>query len=195
MRKYELKARAEGMAETRQRIVEATAHLHQTIGPASTSISAIAEEAGVQRHTVYSHFPDERALFNACSGLFFQRRPLPDPASWAWIADPAARMQTALRAMYAYFRANERELGPVMRDLPRMPELIGVRLVPYRTSAITVLLGGRGLRGTRAAKARALLGLALRFETWRVLVHDEGLTDEQAADAMRVAVECAAGSG
>lgn len=195
MRKYELKARAERMVETRQRIVEATARLHQTVGPANTSISAIADAAGVQRHTVYNHFPDERSLFNACSGLFFQRRPMPDPAAWAAIDDPDERTYAALRELYAYFRANERELWPVMRDMPLMPDLVGRRLAPYRSAAVTALVMGRGLRGTRAAKVRALLGLALRFETWRVLARAEGLTDEQAAGAMRVAVGCAAGSG
>ncbi len=67
-RKYELKQRAEKMSETRMRIVEATVELHEKLGPARTTISAIADRAGVQRLTVYRHFPDERSLFRACSG-------------------------------------------------------------------------------------------------------------------------------
>ena len=66
-RRYELKERARRQAETKQRIVEAAVALHTSVGPARTTISAIAERAGVERHTVYAHFPDERTLFRACS--------------------------------------------------------------------------------------------------------------------------------
>src|SRR6476620_7794449 len=67
-RRYELKRRAERQDETRQRIVDATIELHQTIGAAQTTVSEIAKRAGVGRVTVYRHFPDEETLFNACSG-------------------------------------------------------------------------------------------------------------------------------
>lgn len=192
MRKYELKARADSMAETRQRIVEATLQLHQTVGPARTSISAIAARAGVQRHTVYSHFPDERSLFAACGGLFAERRPLPDAARLRDIREPRARLRRALAVTYAFFRANEKQLWPVIRDIPLLPDLVGRRFGPYREAVAEAVLAGRGLQGKRRAAVTALLGIALRFETWRALTVDEGLADAEAVDAMSAAIECIA---
>src|SRR5918995_4501325 len=98
-RRYEKKARAEQEEATRQRVIEAAMALHGTVGPARTTVSAIAERAGVRRATVYRHFPDERALFMGCSGAWRERNPLPDPGSWAAIADPAARLEAALEAL------------------------------------------------------------------------------------------------
>src|SRR2546423_4242678 len=103
-RKYELKQRADSVSETRQRIVEATVELHTELGPARTTISAIAERAGVQRLTVYRHFPDERALFEACSGHWAAENPAPDPATWAAVDDPEERRRIALIEIYAFYR-------------------------------------------------------------------------------------------
>lgn len=192
MAKYELRVRAERMAETRQRIIEATAKLHQTIGPAATSISAIADAAGVQRHTVYSHFPEEKALFAACGGLFYQRHPPPGTEPWRDLA-PEERVRRALTEMYAYFRSTERQLWPVVRDAPVMRGLVGGRIVTDRESMVSVVTAGWGIRGGRAVKVRALLTLALRFETWRALTHDRELDDAAAASVMADAVLCAAG--
>src|SRR6187549_1558951 len=97
-RTYTLKRRAEQQAETRKRIVEAAVELHGSIGPAATTISMVAERAGVQRHTFYAHFPDEWSLLLACSGLALERDPLPDAAPWRAIADPAERLSVGLRA-------------------------------------------------------------------------------------------------
>ncbi len=103
-RKYDMKRRAKRQEETRQRIVEATVELHKTVGMARTTISAIAEKAGVERLTVYRHFPDERALFSACSGHWNAANPPPDPASWTQVADPEERLRSALSEVYAYHR-------------------------------------------------------------------------------------------
>jgi AcrR family transcriptional regulator len=97
-RTYTLKRRAERQAETRRRIVEAAVDLHSSIGPARTTVSMIAERAGVQRHTFYAHFPDERSLFLACSGLTLERDPLPDPMG-------ASVSRSALRPSIAGTRA------------------------------------------------------------------------------------------
>src|SRR4029077_9727775 len=86
-RTYTLKRRAEQQAETRQRIVEAAVELHSSVGPARTTVSMIADRAGVQRHTFYAHFPDERGVFVACSGLVAERDPLPDAEPWRAIDD------------------------------------------------------------------------------------------------------------
>src|SRR4249919_339286 len=103
-RKYELKQRAESLGATRDRIVEATVELHESLGPAHTTISAIADRAGVQRLTVYRHFPDERTLFEACSGHWTARNPKPDPSRWAAVDDPEERLRIALSAIYAFYR-------------------------------------------------------------------------------------------
>src|SRR5438128_5426225 len=104
-RSYQLKRRAARQDQTRQRIIEAAIELHQTIGPAATTVSEIAERAQVGRVTVYRHFPDELALARACSGKYFERNPAPDPARWETIADPCDRLRTGLSAPYAYHRA------------------------------------------------------------------------------------------
>ena len=107
-RKYEKKRRAELEAETRRRITEAAVELHGTVGPARTSISAIAERAGVRRSTVYRHFPDEAALFDACSSHWAAANPVPDMAAWASIDDPDERLRTTLDELYAFYRRTER---------------------------------------------------------------------------------------
>src|SRR5947207_5021735 len=115
-RSYQLKRRAERQDETRQRIIEATIELHQTVGPAATTVTDIAQRAGVGRVTVYRHFPDEPTLSRACSTQYFQRNPAPDPERWRSIADPAERLRTALRETYAYHRATERMISHALAD-------------------------------------------------------------------------------
>src|SRR5215212_8188895 len=102
-RTYTLKRRAEQQAETRRRIVEAAVELHGSVGPAQTTFSMVAERAGVQRHTLYAHFPDERSLHQACSALFFERDPLPDAEPWRAITDPSERLRVGLRAIYDWY--------------------------------------------------------------------------------------------
>ena len=120
-RKYELKKRAERQAGTRRRIVEATVGLHTSIGPSQTSIAAIAERAGVQRHTVYAHFPDERSLFTACSSHWAAANPFPDPAPWAHIAEPERRLRTALDEIYRWYEKVEPHLLLFTRDATLVP--------------------------------------------------------------------------
>lgn len=171
-RKYELKRRAERQDLTRQRIVDATIALHTTIGPARTTISAIAEHAGVQRHTVYSHFPDERALGFACSGCYNERYPLPDATSWQTIADPERRLRHGLTELYAYFAQRGDELAPILRDLDTdalTRELVDRHLGPALARIRAVLAEPFQLRGTRRTRLLAMLDLFLNLSTWRVL--------------------------
>src|SRR5690349_2946584 len=125
-RKYEKKVRAEQQAETRQRIVEATVALHREVGPARTTISAIAERAGVERLTVYRHFPDERSMFEACTAHYATMVPGPDPSAWAGIEQPAERLRAALLAFYDYYRRAEDVLTHAVRDVPQLPALAAV---------------------------------------------------------------------
>src|SRR4028118_1080401 len=114
--KYNLKKRAERQEETRLRIARATLELHEILGPALTTRSAIAQRAGVTRPTVYSHFPDDLTLGKACSSLEMSDNPLPDPGRWEEIADPEERMRAALGDLYAYFRRRERLWAHVLRE-------------------------------------------------------------------------------
>lgn len=186
--RYELKRRAERQEETRQRIVEAAIELHQTVGPAATTVTDIAERAQVGRVTVYRHFPDEPALARACSGLYFERHPAPDAAAWRAIPDPRERLSTALDETYAYHRATEAMMTRVLADA-RDHEV----MAPYHAywrDAVEVLVAPWRARGRRRTLLRAALALALRFDTWRTLVREEGLTDSQAVDvAVRLAGE------
>ena len=185
-RRYRLKRRAVRQDETRQRIVEAAVELHQTVGPAATTVSEIAERAGVGRVTVYRHFPDEPTLVRACSGLYFERNPLPDPERWLEISDPSERLRTALAEVYAYHRANEEMFTHVLADA-RDHEV----LAPYHAlwrHAADVLVAPWQARGRRLTLLRAAIGLALSFDSWRTLTRDHGLTDAQAiAVALRLA--------
>jgi AcrR family transcriptional regulator len=185
-RKYELKQRAESLAATRKRIVEATVELHDSLGPARTTISAIAERAGVQRLTVYRHFPDERTLFHACSSHWTGQNPKPDPSTWVAIADPEERLQTALTAIYAFYRETEGMTGNLLRDLPDSPVLqeVAAPLVDYWQTVREVLDRGWKTRGHKRTLLRAAIGHAIAFETWRSLTRREGLDDDLAAETM-----------
>jgi AcrR family transcriptional regulator len=192
-RRYEKKARAAKEQETRQRIVDAALELHGTLGPARTSISAIAERAGVRRATVYRHFPDERSLFLGCSGAWRERHPLPDPATWADIAEPGARLEAALDALYGWYEDAEPMLTAVLRDVEAVPVVAEIQAgrVAYLTGIEDGLATGWGARGKAARRLRAAIGLALDFVTWRTL-HDRGLGRAEASAVMAAAVRAAA---
>jgi AcrR family transcriptional regulator len=192
-RRYEKRARAAQEEATRQRIIEATMELHGTVGPARTTISAIAERAGVRRATVYRHFPDDRALFLGCSGVWRERNPVPDPATWAAIADPAARLEAALDALYGWYEQVEPMLSTLLRDMDAVPivaELQAGRLA-YLAAVEDGLAPGWGVRGRVATRLRAAIGLALDFYAWRTL-HERGLRRADAVTIMSSAVRAAA---
>jgi AcrR family transcriptional regulator len=184
-RTYTLKKRAENQAETRQRIVQAAMELHGELGPARTSISQVAERAGVQRHTVYAHFPDDWNLLLACSELDLRRHPAPDPEPWGDIADRRERLATGLVAIYAWYASNPQVFASIVRDaeyhlLTR--DIIALRFLPILGNFFEVLGDGLTPRQT------ALLRLALGFHTWRTLAKDGGLSNEDAAEAMAGAI-------
>ena len=182
-RPYRMKRRAELEAETRLRITETAMALHERVGPAQTSITAIAEEAGVRRSTVYRHFPDEEALFAACSSHFRALNPPPDPGAWAAIADPDLRTETALRELYAFYGSTQRMYESLFRDESLVPA-VRRRLRDfhgYLRAAADVLLKGRG-RASR--RTRAAVGHAVAFATWRSLTQEQQLADDDAAALM-----------
>ncbi|MDX6562817.1 MAG: hypothetical protein QOD65_2631 [Gaiellales bacterium] len=185
-RKYELKQRALSQAETRQRIVDATVALHTELGPARTTISAIAERAGVQRLTVYRHFPDDRALFSACGGQWREAHPMPDPSLWAGVEDPAERLQAALGEIYAWFASTEAMTANVLRDVGESPVLreLTAPLLQYWQTVQDVLERGWEARGARAERLHAVIGHAIEFGTWRSLARTHGLDDGDVAELM-----------
>jgi AcrR family transcriptional regulator len=193
-RKYEKKRRAELEAETRRRITESAVELHGTVGPSRTSISAVAERAGVRRSTVYRHFPDEAALFAACSSHWARANPLPDLDTWRSVEDPSERLRTALDEIYAYYRRTEAMLINLHRDERTMP-IVERQFSPfhaYLSGARDVLLRGWAARGRRRNEVRAAIGHALAFSTWRSLTREQELDDTQAAALMGSFVAAAA---
>ena len=185
-RTYRKKRRAEQQAETRQRIVEAMVALHREVGPARTTISAIAERAGVERLTVYRHFEDESAMFQACSAHFATEVPGPDPAAWAEVAEPVERLRAALLAFYDYYRRAEEMLVHAHRDAPQLPALAAV-LSPWDDFVVRArdgLLEGWEAAEPGRVRLAAAIAHALRFETWRSLARAEALGDAKAADLM-----------
>ena len=178
--------------QTRQRIIEATVELHGSLGMARTTISAIAEKAGVQRLTVYRHFPDERALFNACSGHWSAANPPPDPASWTQILNPEKRLRVALSEVYAYHHRTEPMISNVVRDMQVHPPTREVAEPYFRhwEQMRYVLATGWGVKDERLALLLAVLGHALDFQTWRSLVRQQGLDTEQTVEVMVGMVRC-----
>jgi AcrR family transcriptional regulator len=196
-RRYEKRARAAQEQATRLRIIDAAIGLHGTIGPARTTISAIAEHAGVRRATVYRHFPDERALLMGCSGTFAQRNPPPDPATWVSTADPDARLAAALDAIYGWYERTEPMLTAVLRDAEAVPiiqEIQAAGRLVYLAEVEDGLASGWGARGRAAKRLRATIGLALDFLAWRTLA-ERGLGRADVIAVMSSAVRAAAASG
>ena len=192
-RPYRMKRRAELEEQTRTRITESTVALHEELGPARTSISAVAERAGVRRSTVYRHFPDEEALFAACSSHWRAANPPPNPGAWAAIADPGERTETALRELYAFYGRTEAMYTSLLRDEPLVPA-IARRLgdfYGYLDAIRDVLMAGRGLRGRTARRTRAAIGHTLAFPTWRSLTREQGLAAADAVALMRALAEAA----
>jgi AcrR family transcriptional regulator len=186
-RTYTLKRRAEQQAETRRRIVEAAVDLHSSVGPALTTISMVAERAGVQRHTLYAHFPDERSLYLACSGLALEHDPLPDADSWRAIKDQRERLCVGLRAVYRWYGRNADMIACVLRDAEYhalTKEVVRLRFGPPMAAYHKVLGAKLGM------KQRAVLRLALSFFTWRALVRESGLKEGAAVGAMVQAIGC-----
>jgi AcrR family transcriptional regulator len=180
-RTYRKRKRAELEDETRLRITEATMHLHEEVGPANTTVSAIADRAGVQRATVYRHFPDDEALIGACSAHWMTLNPAPDIGAWAETTDFDERLRTGLGEMYDWYERTERMVELLNRDRASVAALDD-RLRArdgFMAAALEILLGGRRRKRTRAAIAHAL-----EFETWQSLVRRQGLDRDEAIELM-----------
>jgi AcrR family transcriptional regulator len=182
-RPYRKKRRAELEEQTRLRITESAVELHGTLGPSRTSVSAIAEHAGVPRSTVYRHFPDEAALFTACSSHWRAANPPPDLETWAAIDDPDERLRIGLAQLYAFYRRTHAMMDNLHRDEAIVPTVQRTfsNFRGYLAAARDALLRGRG-RAPR--RVRAVIGHAVAYPTWRSLAVDQELDDAAAAALM-----------
>ena len=187
-RKYELGRRADSQGETRQKIVEATVYLHERLGPRRTTISAIAAQAGVQRLTVYRHFPNDAALFAACSSHWLALHPLPDATIWRAIAQWRPRCRAAFAAVYAYYRRNHGMLASVLRDAdmsvmqgPMQP------FVGFFSELREDLLQAAGPTLRESTAFSATIAHVMAFSTWQSL--EGGLTDTELVDVVMAWVE------
>jgi AcrR family transcriptional regulator len=194
-RPYRMQRRAASQEQTRLRITESAVKLHGTVGPSRTSISAVAAHAGVRRSTVYRHFPDEAALFDACNAHWSAANPPPDLGAWSAIARPDERLRVALDELYAFYLQTELMLENLFRDETTVP-LVEERFAAFReyfNAARDTLTAGRGLRGAARRRTRAALGHAVAFSTWKSLVREQGLNTADAT-ALLCAFVAAAGS-
>jgi AcrR family transcriptional regulator len=191
-RKYDMKKRAELQRETRRRIVDATVELHRTQGPAHTTIKEIAQQAGVNRLTVYNHFPDIADLLRACSRRWREQHPAPDLTPWAEIRDPQERLRTVLAELYGYYARTEPMRAKVLRDAETMPALAALlegTVVPYLRAVRELLAEGWKVDGKEGRRLHAMLALAIDFHTWRSLERDSELDREEAVELIVDAVE------
>ena len=181
-RPYRMQRRALSQEETRLRITVSAVALHGTVGPARTSMSAVAAHAGVRRSTLYRHFPTEDALFDACNAHWSAANPPPDLDAWSAIPDPDERLAVALTELYSYYRQVEPMLDNLFRDETTVP-LVQERFAALRAyfgAARHTLLAGRKLRGASHRHTQAALGHAIAFSTWKSLVREQELSDTEA---------------
>ena len=180
-RKYELKARAEAQRATRARIAAAAAALHEEVGVAGATVADIARRAGVQRLTVYNHFPDLGALLPACTAHWLTEHPMPDLASALALDGPAERLRTALAALYGWYRETAVMQRTVHGERPSVPELDA--WMAASSDQMLSELADSLASGSGEPDVRPLVAVALDFWTWQRLDR-EGLSDESAAELM-----------
>ena len=186
--------RAEQVNRTRGRIVEATVHLHATIGLAATTVAGIARQAGVTRLTVYRHFPDVDELFAACKEHWSAQQVQPDVASWGRAVDPGDRLRLGLADLYRFYRGGEAMLTHVDRDRELLPAEVRRSNEGTDAHLRDVLLQPFAARGAKRRRLRAVLGHAVKFATWRSLCVEQGLSDHEAVETMTELALTAAGA-
>ena len=182
--------RTEKISGTHQRIVEAAVALHGSIGPARTTIAGIAEKAGVTRLTVYRHFPDDEALFSACSSHWLSQQQLPDPEEWSRHADPLERLTVGLSDLYGFYRRGEAMLTRIYADWDALPQARRTGLESTNAHFRNILLEPFP-EPNRNRRFNATLSHAVSFWTWRSLCHDNGLSNDDAVDVMSTLIATA----
>jgi AcrR family transcriptional regulator len=168
--------------------------LHEEVGPAATTVSAIAELAGVTRLTVYRHFPDDDELIAACSVHWRTLHPRPDVRDWGKVVDPVERVGVALGETYRWARGAAPMLSMIYRDLDQLPAFVAGALDEDKRARVRVLARGFHVRGRASRRLESVLAHALDVRTWQSLCDDGGLYDAEAVDLMTGLV-AAAGAG
>jgi AcrR family transcriptional regulator len=193
-RAYRKRRRAEHETQTRRQITEAAMKLHGTVGPARTTITGIAAEAGVQRATVYRHFPDLDSLFISCSAHWASLNPPPDPGIWRLIADPEKRVRHGLTELYDWYAWADPMLTNIFRDAPLVPAMARASENFQRQFEALhgALMQGRQTRGHVRARVAGAIGHALEFGSWRSLTQTQGLNSKEAVELMIVLIAAAA---
>jgi AcrR family transcriptional regulator len=178
-----MRKRLDAVDETRRRIVEAAVELHGSVGPAETTVSAIAERAGVQRSTIYRHFPDEESLFGACTSHWLSGHPWPDHEQWSLLADPAERLAHGLDELYRFYAAGREMIANSYRDMAAMPEFVGVAMATQVKAMHSALVSGWKGRGRQRRLLEAAIAHAIDFRSWQSL-SDAGLSPTEGAKLM-----------
>jgi AcrR family transcriptional regulator len=186
-RTYQKAKRAEDERRTRERIVDAAESLHGSLGPARTTVSAVADRAGVTRATVYRHFANEESLFLACSRQWLSRQQLPDPDAWDLIEDPIERLRTGLEDVYGFYRRGEQMMTHIHRDVDVVPAVVVAARRAREQRWLDTLV--RPLPGHRRRLVRAAAAHATAFTTWQSLCGAQGLSDRAAVELMTGMVE------
>jgi AcrR family transcriptional regulator len=166
-----MRQRRAAIDETRARIIDAAIELYESVGPAETTMSAVATRAGVTRATLYRHFASEEAVAQAVVGAWREAWPSLDTAALGRIADAAARQRATLAALYAGYRATDALTGNLARDSHALP---AASRAAVREPAMTA---------SRVLGSSVGADHAVAFETWRSL-RDAGLADAAIADLM-----------
>ncbi len=182
--------RTEQVSGTHQRIVDAAVALHGSVGPARTTIAGIAEKAGVTRLTVYRHFPDDEALFSACSSHWLSQQQLPDPTEWSRHTDPLERLSVGLSDLYRFYRDGEPMLTRIYGDWDALPTTHRTDLESRNAHFRDILLEPIP-EPNRNSRLHATLSHAVSFWTWRSLCHDNGLSNEDAVEVMSTLITTA----
>jgi AcrR family transcriptional regulator len=170
-----MRKRAEAVDQTRLRITEAAVRLHTSVGPAHTTMSGVAQEAGVSRVTLYRHFPDEAHLFAACSAHWAQQHPPPDPATWSAHEPGEPRVRAGLAELYSWYRTNDAALALFDRDAHALPAPVRTEMQNVDTQMAGALIAGTSVRGAAHTRLRAVAGHVVSYRTWRSLAVDQGL--------------------
>jgi AcrR family transcriptional regulator len=190
-RAYNLKIRAERQRETRDRIVAATEALHREVGPARTTIADIARRAGVERLTVYNHFPELAQLLSACQAHFLGAHPPPDISPRkGGNKSGLDRLESALVRLYGWFRANEAMEQNIHRDrnlLPELDQLLRQSADVVWDRAASDYAGLIAANPRAVAAVRSMIRVALDFRTWQLLTRG-GTTDRAAAQMLARAI-------
>jgi AcrR family transcriptional regulator len=187
-------ARQDAVDLTRRKITEAVMALHESVGPRHTTVSAVAETAGVTRLTVYRHFPDEASLVGACAQHWATLHPRPDVTTWQGIADPVDRLTTALRETYAWARTAAPMMSRIHRDVDVMPAFVGELLAEDERTRVAALTDPFSADGATLRRLTTAVRHALDVRTWQSLCERGQLADDEAAEIMSAAVTAALGT-